>query len=210
MANVVVLVSSKETGSRSGKNSFADGMISSVVDNYSGIIINGFELSAPIKAICHHAFHLNREQMTTDLKDRPCGVKIKGVTDNASPRQLMQLIGTEIFRNTFDTDIWIDRCCEKIEMWFANPENYPYNMIAVITDVRFNNEVEKIRSKFENTLLVDIVRSNHKNVTSHLSDNGLDSSLVYDFIIQNDKTLEELYEKSGEILKFINNNFFDS
>lgn len=55
-----------------------------------------------------------------------------------SPRHALQMIGTEMFRRHIDPDVWVKAVKKEIE---ANPDtNY------VITDCRFENELEAIRA----------------------------------------------------------------
>lgn len=52
-----------------------------------------------------------------------------------TPRQALQMMGTEAGRNVFHTDLWVFSLIKRLEA----DKNY------VITDVRFNNEMKMIR-----------------------------------------------------------------
>ena len=55
-----------------------------------------------------------------------------------TPRYVLQLMGTEVFRNHFHSDIWVLAVLKKIE---ANP-----NTSYVITDARFQNEINLLKN----------------------------------------------------------------
>lgn len=55
-----------------------------------------------------------------------------------TPRLALQLLGTEVFRTHFHQDIWINSLLYQLE---AQP-----NTLKVISDARFANEIEAIRS----------------------------------------------------------------
>lgn len=62
-----------------------------------------------------------------------------------TPREALQKMGTEVGRNTFNKNFWVDRLEKHI-----GDDNY------VITDCRFQNEVEFIHKK--NGILIEIQR----------------------------------------------------
>lgn len=58
-----------------------------------------------------------------------------------SPRELLQLLGTEFGRNLIGKSIWIDIAMQKADGYASA------GVSAVITDVRFDNEAEAIRAR---------------------------------------------------------------
>ena len=74
-----------------------------------------------------------------------------------TPRLALQLMGTEVGRNVFDTNFWVHCIENKIVMNKATPN-------FVITDVRFKNEIEWITSK--NGILIEVRRG----ITPHWYD----------------------------------------
>ena len=58
---------------------------------------------------------------------------------NKTCRELMQFVGTDLFRNQFDDNIWVNIIKNKIESDIINDK-------FVITDVRFDNEAQMIKS----------------------------------------------------------------
>ena len=68
----------------------------------------------------------------------------------------------------------------------------------MITDVRFYHEIEllkKIGAKF-----ILIIRVGLNNKDSHMSENELNDFRDYDYLIINDGTIEELYDKIDNII----------
>lgn len=54
---------------------------------------------------------------------------------DATPRELMQLVGTDLFRNQYRQDVWIKAVARRVQQYDH----------VVITDVRFRNELDWIR-----------------------------------------------------------------
>lgn len=106
---------------------------------------------------------------------------------NMTIRQLQQKVGTDLFRQNLHPDTWINAL--NIET-FKEDEDY------IITDVRFKNEAKRIKSL--GGILVRVNRSN-SNTDKHPSETGLDDYEEFDYIIQNDGTLDEYKEKIKSI-----------
>lgn len=100
---------------------------------------------------------------------------------NCSIRELLQNFGTGI-RNTVDFDFWIK----------ALFKDYTENSKWIITDVRFKSEAEAIKSK--NGILIR-VNKNSAGAGNHQSEIDLDDYSKFDFIIDNNGTLEDLFNK---------------
>ncbi len=93
-------------------------------------------------------------------------------------RRLLQVMGTEVGRDLIYPAIWIDGVRNKMR-----------NGDYVITDVRFANEAEMIRS-LRGGVLVKIIRDGVGPVNTHSSDSGLPDDM-FDVIINNDGSLEQ-------------------
>ena len=61
----------------------------------------------------------------------------------------------------------------------------------MITDIRFNNEAELIKSY--GGIVIRITRKDKVQVLKHQSENGINNNLV-DYEIENNGTLRELYQ----------------
>lgn len=150
----------------------------------------------PLKKICKELFNLNNEQLYGDLKE---------VSDpnwfNLQPRQLLQFIGTELFRDNmsklhseFKKDFWIICLENKIKkLREINPQ-----IKIVITDVRFENEVELVKKLGG---MVIKVKRKLENITDiHASEIHIDN-LYCDFNVENNGTKEELYDKVTKLFE---------
>lgn len=109
---------------------------------------------------------------------------------NKTPRsrELLQKIGTGIFRNQISKDYWVEAAKDILECNFQIMGELTKNI--VFDDIRFPDEAELI--KRYNGVIVKVVRENHyDNITNsdHESEK-LVGSILYDFLIT---------AKSGEI-----------
>lgn len=100
-------------------------------------------------------------------------------------RHFLQRMGTEVGRDIFGKDFWLDMVIP-----FLDPEGYAFSKdipeLLVITDVRFENEVKRIRD-----LKGKVIRVSRRSVepdTSHISEQLPD----YDIEIENNDTIDYL------------------
>lgn len=106
---------------------------------------------------------------------------LENLKDNSSElRTLMQRLGTEVGRDTFGTNFWVDQALVGIE-----------DMDIVVTDVRFPNEVDAIRERGGEVWR--ITRPGVTAVNSHASETAIDH-VKFDTYIPNTGTLQDLYK----------------
>lgn len=135
--------------------------------------------------------------------------------NNFTPRMAIQKIGTDVFREHFNQDIWVASLENKLKKMSGN---------IVVTDCRFANEVKAVKSI--DGVIVKVQRGPlpewyedaaavHRGDTHmgwalakyKLAQHNVHESeyssvcLNYDFLIENNGTKEELYEKSKVFLK---------
>ncbi|UXY92269.1 hypothetical protein [Proteus phage RP7] len=92
-----------------------------------------------------------------------------------SPRELLQLTGTELGRDRVNTDLWINLVEQKVSSSCSD--------VVIITDVRFPNEIEYVRgSGGEIVQIVSSVKKFATKSTNHPSAQKLD---YYDIRIDN-------------------------
>jgi hypothetical protein len=94
-------------------------------------------------------------------------------------RRLLQVFGTEVGREMFGGNFWIDQAFKQID---------PAARI-VIADVRFPNEADAIKARGGK-----VIRVNRKDTTAvnrHVSEHALDN-YMFDHVIFNDGTLDDL------------------
>lgn len=141
-------------------------------------------LAGPLKKAAAKLFSLTESQLYGDQKE---------VVDpywGATPRKIMQLLGTEALRNTFGQDMHLRILARKLL-------NDP-SPIAVITDVRFENEAEFVLLR--GGIVVEILRPEGVMVEQHASEVPLPRHLVTKTIL-NDGSIEDLKERVNELLK---------
>lgn len=107
-------------------------------------------------------------------------------------RGLLQRFGTEVGRNLLGSNVWITIANQKIKK-----NDYSH---VVISDIRFENEVEWLKSN--KGILIKVKRPNVNSVNSHISDKGIDDDMC-DFIINNDGTLDDLKNQVINVLEQI-------
>ena len=159
---------------RSGKDTAGQYL----VDRYRFV---HYYFAKPLKEGTKHMFNLTEEQ----IKNKEKVIETWG----KSPRELYQLLGTDVARS-IDSDVWV----KNAEMF--RRQNAGYSM--VVTDVRFANEAKWIRDKGGIVIYLESKTRGIESHTSHSSENGLSGEDV-DLIIENDGTINALYDKIEEI-----------
>lgn len=97
-------------------------------------------------------------------------------------RKLMQRLGTEVGRNTFGEDFWVDQALEGYT-------HYSDTSKIVVTDTRFPNEVEAIRKRGGQVWRV--TRPGNAPINAHPSETAIDD-VKFDRYINNAGTIEDL------------------
>lgn len=121
-------------------------------------------------------------------------------SEETKPRQLLQTLGTEVIRKNIDEDFFIKRLCDDIRVY-----SYYFDIIT-ISDARFPKEIETPKKLFENVYTIKVIRPNFETPLtdkqqSHSTETALDNYDNYDYIIENDSTVDILKEKVEQILK---------
>jgi len=92
-----------------------------------------------------------------------------------SPREVLQVVGTDLFRTNFMDDFWVRIGFETIKEEIAKGNN------VVISDTRFPNEVKAIESL--GGKIIRMKRSDMVSADTHSSESSLDNySFEYDII----------------------------
>jgi hypothetical protein len=112
-------------------------------------------------------------------------------------REVMQIVGTDLFRKYFDDNIWVNATLREIRK-----DN---KKIALISDVRFPSEVEAI-TKEENGYVLRLTR-NVCNGDSHSSETALDNfnfNIPKCFVLNNNTlTIDGQNKETIKIMKKI-------
>jgi len=176
---MIITVSGK---AGAGKDTVADHLINSY----------GFKkisLADPIKRLTKDVFALTDFQVY-DRVEREKPLEQWG---GRSVRQLLQQIGTELFRDNIDPDIWVK------SLWFTikeSKDNY------VVPDVRFPNELNFLKGNvpaFDFTS-IKVTREGcdgKVGVVGHRSE-AYDLPTIH--TVENNGTMDELYIKVDDIM----------
>ncbi len=104
-------------------------------------------------------------------------------------REVLQFVGTELFRLQMDPDTWVKSVYRK--PWAEDD-------IVIVADCRFPNEAEFAK---EHGLLISIERDTGLASDGHISETSLDTYKDYHFIIDNNGSFDDLREHLRLILK---------
>lgn len=150
-----------------------------ILSERRGFVVLPF--AGPLKAMTR-AFGLTAAEMTIN-KESPLQ-RLNG----RSPRQFMQLLGTEFGRDLIGPNVWVDAW--RNSLGESAVEHFG-DILAVADDVRFENEAAAIRG--EGGLVVRIERDGAGSATgaSHASEAGV----IADITITNDGSPAEFAAK---------------
>lgn len=176
---IIIGVSGKK---QSGKNTLCDCVYKLFLEKYSSddIVILSFADSLKQK-ICKDVLGLTEQQVngTDEQKNSLTMYKWKyiprAISDGKrgfmTAREIMQVVGTDIFRNYFDDNVWVNATLREI-----NNSNVK---VILISDIRFPSEVISIINEegYVIRLLRDVCETD-----SHSSENALND---FDFKRQN-------------------------
>lgn len=112
-----------------------------------------------------------------------------------SPREVMLLIGTQLFREHWRYDFWV----KLMEKTIIDHKDNNY----IISDVRFENEAELVKNL--GGIVIKVIRPNNPIKVEHISEKGFNEKFV-DYTIVNDGTLVDYYNKINKQFDFILNN----
>ena len=111
-----------------------------------------------------------------------------------TPRQMLQLIGTDALRKKVHDDFWVIPMKRKLQEHIRSERN------VVISDVRFLNEIKMLKSL--GGIIVRIDRDNPDKITGfekHQSEVELESYNGWDDRIDNNGTIEDLCRKAEQL-----------
>lgn len=165
----------------SGKSYFADYLVNNK-------LFIKLSFASPLKEITKILFNLSDEDVKDPIKKELINPKF-----NASPRELMQWLGTDIMREEFNKkfnysgSIWIDNVKDKVKTLLDN------NKDIVIDDVRFQNEVDMIHSLggIVINLRNDLDNTLTNSTSTHSSEN---QKLTFNYEFVNDKSYSNTYD----------------
>lgn len=178
---VYIVISGKK---KHGKNYFADMVKHLLV--LEGISFTETAFATPIKEFCENTFGIPMEDMETqEGKLKPTHIRWSDLTGNVwkpsdefiTVRELLQIIGTEIFREGFYSPIWAEAPFRKKHIIETYSDGWTQRVtpdVVFIPDCRFPNEVEE--AKKHDAILVRVVRDDiDEDGDTHPSEIALDN-----------------------------------
>lgn len=155
----------------------------------------------PLKRGVQELFGFTDEQLYTDKKEE---VDFNwGVT----PRHVCQVVGTDVVRNMFPKllipDIGDNFWIKNFDIWYEKHKD-KFGEDVVVSDVRFQNEVDYILSKGGFVFKItrpEMDMKEIKDVDFHSSELCIDGIKNYNFEIINSGTIDEFLIKVDELVK---------
>lgn len=134
-------------------------------------------------------FGFNEKQLYGSLKE------VVDPVWGKTPRQILQLAGTDALRNKVHNDVWVISMKRKVREHMNMG-----NQFVVITDVRFKNEAQMIKDMGGVVIRVHRDFPDQISNTKHSSELELENYDGWNHIINNNGTLDELFAQVDEII----------
>lgn len=171
----------------SGKDTLAD----HIAANFGHV---KYALASPIKQLLNERFgwtdEMWNDRQWKEAGHPQCGSIWNGGPRHFSPRSWAQWLGTDVGR-ALDANVWVNQMLVK---W----ERLPRSQGLVVPDVRFNNEAHAIREHLG--VIVRIDRPSATPINAHISENGVDPSLI-DATISNDRSIDDFLTEAVSVLR---------
>ena len=174
---------------RSGKDTFARALVEE----------HGFTRMAfadPLKIAAAAAFGWPVEKVLFDDEFKQYRCPVWEIT----VREALQKMGTEAMKGTFGKDFWAIR-------WAIDYGRIMNKCSVVVTDVRVEHEAAVLRS--EGAVIVHLSRKGDGLAgaeAAHSSEQGIAFDPKHDIRIENNGTLDDLYNQAHGLVAFIENN----
>jgi len=136
------------------------------------------------------------------------GSKIKSVANHfgwdgekdEKGRRLLQEVG-DIGRH-YNPNIWINFVLDEIIKMKLVSDLFNKQRVYLVDDIRFEEEAEALKNLevVDQTFIIRMDRDTGSN-DSHRSEHGMDNYNGWDLVIDNNGTMEELYEKLDGVIK---------
>lgn len=153
------------------------------------------------------------ERMLPYLENRELDNDLTYYIIKLTPRTLLQLLGTECGRQIIHPNIWVNSLMSDYKDKTVSKGKLlkkPIYPNWIITDTRFPNELKAVKDREGITIRVNRNPENKwidkqewdlhtKGIVPHESETALDNA-EFDYVIDNNGTIEELVEKVREIL----------
>ena len=164
---------------RHGKDTIADFLVT------HGFVKRAF--ADPLKEGLRHIFKYNSEQLYGSKK------KTYNPRWGETPRKSMQTVGTDMFRKIYGDDFWIKRL--KLDLVEVTDKKQS----IVISDVRFPNEADMIKSMGGTIIKVVRVVKIESSESEHISESSIDL-IKADHVVKNNGTIADLEKRINRIV----------
>ncbi len=153
----------------------------------------------PLKRACQELFFLTDAQIygTQQEKETPDPRWF-----NCTPRKMLQYVGTDLLRNNLNNimpGLGVDIFTHAFQIWYNNQIKNNPNIHVVISDVRFQNEVDLIKKL--GGYVIKIYRSGSDTTDMHQSETEMQQITNYNYFIVNNESLTDLYVSIDKIIQ---------
>lgn len=159
-----------------GKDTAAIMLVDILRERDHDVRFDAFALT--LKDVCRLVFGFTDDQVNT-----PEGKAAQDPFWGFTPRWALQTVGTEAFRQQIDHDVWVKVLQRRYQQ---HPQS------VVVTDVRFRNEVDMIKSMGGYVIRVDRDIPFEDDKDHHASECSLDDFSGWDYVVSNNSTLDLL------------------
>jgi len=193
MNTKIIAFSGRKQAGKTICSEFLKGLLLS--NGYKDVEI--FNFADPLKEdICMNMFNLSYAQCYGEDHSKNELIDAHWENKQLSARDLMQLIGTDLFRK-LNKNVWVNALVNKIKK--------TNHQVVIVSDCRFPNEIEAIKNN--HGLVFRLNRNPHHS--DHISETILDSHCYdwqnFDAIINNEHmTVREQYEKLKKLMLHFN------
>lgn len=174
---------------RAGKDTVADYL----VDCYG---FRKIAFADRLKQVCQIVFGFTKEDVYEHQNGTNKDTWMERI--GTTPRHVLPYVGTDLFRNEIEKmfpkigkNVWI----EGVKRTMESNTSIPH---WILSDVRFQNEVEWIRE--QGGMVIRIVRSNKKRQDTHVSETEWEQ-IKTDVVLTNEGSIDRLYEQVNDVMK---------
>jgi hypothetical protein len=174
---VIGITGKKQTG----KSTFANAIVSLHANT------GRYAFVKPLKEVCHTLFGGTESNWYGDFKTQILEAWEGKLPFQATPRKIMQFVGTEMFRHTLNNDFWLHVARRYIDAMYKE-EGFD---LLVVDDVRFDNEAAFLCTEFPDSVIVKLQRNDLKFTSTHdndqhVSEKGVSYNLIdFNYTINN-------------------------
>lgn len=166
-------------------------------DTVADVLVNdyGFVKLSFATPMREALYRLNPKIDVADMQGVQLATAVDGLgwenlkADSPDIRPLMQRLGTEVGRNMFGENFWVDLAMKEAEKYED----------VVFADCRFQNEADAIRNAGGSIWRIE--RPGFEAANDHISEHDLDE-YSFNAVLSNDRAMEDLVETVASGIEF--------